>query len=383
MNRRAFLKAGMVGAAAASMSFSGADRLLYAQTTATTPVYRTLGRTGLRITAVGYGTDLTSEYEVIRAGVDMGINYLDTARRYLHGRGEEIVSRAVEGIRDKVYIATKTHGATKDAVLDDVEASLKSLRTDHVDVLHLHGLTDPKRAFDPEIRGVLVKLKEQGKVRFFGVSTHTNQAEVVNGIINDPDRFFDVVLVGYNFKSNPSVTQAIARAAKAGIGVIAMKTQAGGYRTTEMGSASPHQAALKWVLQDTNVTAAIPGMKTLDELRELVAVMGMKLTAADERVLRRYSQAIDPYYCRLCGECEKTCPNGVEISVVNRALMYAEGYEEHALAKATFHEASAASRCLACGECVARCVNGLRIAEKMRRARSLFAKGMSMPFEDR
>jgi NAD-dependent dihydropyrimidine dehydrogenase PreA subunit len=111
--------------------------------------------------------------------------------------------------------------------------------------------------------------------------------------------------------------------------------------------------------------------------------MGMKLTAADERVLRRYSQAIDPYYCRLCGECEKTCPNGVEISVVNRALMYAEGYEEHALAKATFHEASAASRCLACGECVARCVNGLRIAEKMRRARSLFAKGMSMPFEDR
>jgi aryl-alcohol dehydrogenase-like predicted oxidoreductase len=161
-------------------------------------------------------------------------------------------------------------------------------------VLHLHGLANPKRAFDPDIRGALVKLKEQGKVRFFGVSTHTNQAEVVDGITNDPDRFFDVALVGYNFKSDPSVKQAIARAAKAGIGVIAMKTQAGGYQTTETGSVSPHQAALKWVLQDTNVTAAIPGMKTLDELRELVAVMGVKLTSADERVLRRYSQAIDP-----------------------------------------------------------------------------------------
>jgi hypothetical protein len=129
MNRRAFLKAGMIGATAASLSLTGADRLLYAQTPVTTPVYRTLGRTGLRITEVGYGTDLASEYEAIRAGVDMGINYLDTARRYLHGRGEEIVSRAIEGIRDKVYIATKTHGATKDAVLGDVEASLKSLRT--------------------------------------------------------------------------------------------------------------------------------------------------------------------------------------------------------------------------------------------------------------
>jgi hypothetical protein len=170
-------------------------------------VHRTLGRTGLRITEVGYGTDLASEYEVIRAGVDMGINYLDTARRYLHGRGEEIISRAIEGIRDKVYIATKTHGKTKEAVLSDVETSLKSLRTDHVDVLHLHGLTGTRRAFDPDIRGALLKLKEQGKVRFFGVSTHTNQAEVVDGIINDPGRFFDVVLVGYNFKSDPSVKQ--------------------------------------------------------------------------------------------------------------------------------------------------------------------------------
>jgi predicted aldo/keto reductase-like oxidoreductase len=316
---------------------------------------------------------LTPEYEVIRAGVDMGINYLDTARGYLHGRSEEVVGRAIAGIRDKVYIATKTHGETKDAVLGDVETSLKSLRTDHVDVLHLHNLTDPKRAFDPDIRGVLVKLKERGKVRFFGVSTHTNQAEVIDGVVDDPDKFFSVVLVGYNFKSDPSVKQAIARATKAGLGVIAMKTQAGGYQTTEMGSMSPHQAALKWVLQDTNVTAAIPGMKTLAHLRELVPVMGMKLNAADERILRRYSQAIDPYYCRLCGKCEKTCPKGVEISVVNRALMYADGYREHALAQATFQEASAASSCLACEKCVARCANGLKIAEKMRRARSFFA----------
>ncbi len=195
----------------------------------------------------------------------------------------------------------------------------------------------------------------------------------MDGIVNDPERFFDVVFVAYNFKSDPSVKQAIARAAKAGIGVLAMKTMTGGYRIGERVSIGPHQAALKWVLQDANVAAAVAGMKTVDEIRELTQVMGVKFTSVDERVLRRYSQAIDPYYCRLCGKCEKTCPKGVEISVVNRALMYAEGYRDQALAKVTFHEASAAFRCADCGECVARCVNGLKIAEKMRRAQSLFA----------
>jgi hypothetical protein len=148
----------------------------------------------------------------------------------------------------------------------------------------------------------------------------------------------------------------------------------GGYQTGERVSIGPHQAALKWVLQDANVAAAVAGMKTVNEIRELTQVMGVKLTGADERILRRYSQAIDPYYCRLCGKCEKTCPKGVEISVVNRALMYADGYKEHALAQATFQEASAASCCPDCEECVARCANGLKIAEKMSRARSLFSQ---------
>jgi predicted aldo/keto reductase-like oxidoreductase len=114
-------------------------------------------------------------------------------------------------------------------------------------------------------------------------------------------------------------------------------------------------------------------MKTIDEIKELMQVMDTKFTSAHEQVLRRYSRAIDPYYCRLCGACEKTCPKGVEISVINRALMYAEGYKDSALAQAAFREASAASACLDCGECVARCVNGLKIGEKMHRARSLFA----------
>ena len=132
-------------------------------------------------------------------------------------------------------------------------------------------------------------------------------------------------------------------------------------------------ANLKWVLQDMNVATAIPGMRTVEQVAQMVPVMGMKLTRADERVLRNYAQAIAPYYCRLCGHCEGSCPNGVSISTINRALMYAEGYKEYALAKATFDEVSKASLCSTCSECVARCLNGLNIAEKMDQARSLFA----------
>ncbi len=307
INRRDFLKVGVAGAAAASIGLSSMGSLLYAQVP-TAPVFRTLGRTGLKVTAVSYGTMLTPEYEVIRAGIDMGINYLDTARRYLKGRSEEIVSKAIKGIRDKVYISTKSHADSPEELVNDVETSLKELQTDHVEIIHLHNLDNPSRAFRPEMRQALLTLRKQGKVRFFGVSTHTNQAEVINGVAGDPDKFFDVVLVGYNFKTDPSVKAAIANAAKAGMGVVAMKTQAGGYQTDTMGQISPHQAALKWVLQDTNVAAAIPGMKTLDHLRELVPVMGMKMTGRDERLLRRYSAAISPFYCTLCGECEKTCP---------------------------------------------------------------------------
>jgi uncharacterized protein len=313
---------------------------------------------------------------VIRAAFDMGVNYVDTARIYMNGRNEDIVGKALKGVRDKVYVATKTRpqSNTGEAIMRDVETSLRNLQTDRIDIIQLHSLDTPKRAFIQEVREACITLRQQGKVRFFGVTTHTNHAEVINGIIGDPDKFFDTILMAYNLKSNPDVKQAIARAAEAGIGVIAMKTQAGGYGTQELGPVSPHQAALKWVLQDKNVATAIPGIKTMSHLQELIPVRRMALTGSDSRILQRYADAIGPYYCTLCGQCEPTCPKGVRISVINRAIMYADGYGEHQLARSTFYgEARGADGCSACTECVTACVNKLNIAEKMRRARSLFA----------
>ena len=180
-----------------------------------------------------------------------------------------------------------------------------------------------------------------------------NPIEVVNALADDGSRFFDTILLSYNFKSGKELTDAIARAAKTGVGIIAMKTQVGGYVVPPLGKVSPHQAALKWVLNNSDVSVAIPGMKDLAELKENIAVMGMPLRAADESILRSYGAAVHPYYCHLCGLCEAGCSRGVEISTVNRSLMYAQGYRSHELARATYREIPPAASAAACLDCTA------------------------------
>ncbi|MCX5838518.1 MAG: aldo/keto reductase [Deltaproteobacteria bacterium] len=381
IDRREFLRMGLAGTTSV---FLGWDSLADAMQIAAAgpfvfpaPVYRTLGRTGLKITIVSFGAMLTPEPEVMEIAFDHGVNYVDTARRYMGGRNEETVGRALKGKRDKIYVATKISPASrsKEAIFKDVETSLRELGTDHVDIIQLHNVTGREdRISNPEIRETLVRLKEQGKVRFFGVTSHTNEAEVLNALVDDKDRFFDTALVKYNFKSNSETKEAIARAARANIGVIAMKTLAGGYAADMPGPFSPHQAAIKWALQDEHVAATIPGMRNITELREDIAVMGMSFGYIDQLLLKRYGAAVASDYCHLCGQCEATCPNGVAISTINRCLMYAVAYRSPALAKSTYHEipsSLSASTCLDCSECVAKCNNGLDIPVKMKMARKL------------
>lgn len=384
INRRAFIKAGMVGTATVLLSPPALAESLLQTTSPSTfsfpkPVYRTLGRTGLKISVVSFGAMLTPEPEVIRVAIENGINYIDTARKYMGGKNEEIVAKAIKGMRDRLFIATKTlpESSSRADIVRDVETSLKTLGTDHIDIIQLHNVTGRERILNAETREALTMLKKQGKVRFCGVTTHKNEVDVLNALVDDPDRFFDTCLVKFNFKSEKEVSAAIVRAASAGIGIIAMKTQAGGYDTNGMGRISQHQAALKWALQSPGVTAAIPGMKNISQLKEDIAVMGMRFTYADQRRLERYAEAIEPFYCNFCGSCENGCPRGVEISTVNRALMYAEGgYHDLSLARSTYGELprqSTPAACISCEGCSARCVNGIDIAAKMDRARAILS----------
>jgi len=378
LDRRSFLKLGSVGIAAAA---AGKPRQGgAAESAATEPadtVTRTLGRTGMKVSVVGLGTLRMSEPAVIQAALDRGINYIDTARSYMGGKVEEVVGEATKGRRDKLYIATKIKPKSKEQMFSDAEASLRALATDHVDVLFVHSLTSKEQVMNETSREVVAELRRQGKTRFVGVSTHKNEVAVIDAVLEDPDKLFDVVLVRYNFKERPEIKEAIARAAKAGIGIVAMKTQAKtGYDTKELGDISPHQAALKWVLNDPNVAVAVPGMVDLAQVKENTEVMGMKLSTVDRQILSRYGRAIEPYYCQACGACEATCPKGIDIAAVNRCLMYAEGYGDIELARTTYAELPrelSVAACTDCPECVAECRYGIEIGARIRDAKALFA----------
>jgi len=375
LSRRRFLAlaAGTAGAGALAASTATTSFAQTASETSIPLVYRTLGRTGLKITVVSYGAFKTTEQSVIEAAFDMGINFVDTARHYVEGQNEILVGRALKGYRDKVHVCTKVWLDTIEKMRLSLDESLAAMKIDYVDVFMLHKVESKDHVNNPEYRDLLVNAKKQGKAKFLGVSTHQNEIEVINAVIDDPDKLYDTILVAYNFQSSPELKAAIARAAQAGIGILVMKTQAGGYQTKELGDVSPHQAALKWVFQDKNITAAIPSMTDFAQLQEDVAVMGkLEMTQADRDTLDQYARAIAPYHCRRCGSCEGTCPMGVDIQAVNRCMMYAEGYRDIVLARSTYgeiRENGGLGLCGNCSQCTARCRHGLDLPQRLSLAR--------------
>ena len=378
IKRRDFLKLGVVTATSAAVGLSVGKVLEAAISPAVTPIYRTLGRTGLKVTIVSFGAMLTPEHEVMEAAFDMGINYVDTARRYMGGRNEEIVGRALKGRRDKVYLATKTvsSSSSKKDMFADVETSLSKLKTDYIDVIQLHSLSSKDRAFIPETREALLELRKQGKVRFLELLPTPIRQRFSTPLLMILQNFSMSPLLVTISKAVQILRRPLLAAAKSGIGIVAMKTQAGGYKTDALGPISPHQAALKWALQDTNVTCAIPGMQNMAMFQDDIAVMGMKMSQADTRVLERYPRQSPHTIAISALTCEATCPNQVAISTINRSLMYLEGYGSKELASVTYGGiplSRTASQCINCNDCVAHCVNGLNIAEKMRQARTHLA----------
>ena len=328
--------------------------------------HRILGRTGLALSAVGYGAMRTTDPAIIHRAIDLGINYIDTAHAYMDGYSEVIVGKVLKRRRRDAYVATKVHIESVDKMMASLEASLKSLQTDYVDIIQLHGLNAVSQIQDEKALTTLRRMKEQGKARYIGFTTHRNQVELIRAAISMD--FYDMILAAYNFKSPNELGEVIQQAAKVDIGIIAMKTQAGGYRKHEMGNLSPHQAALKWVLQNPSVTAAIPSMVTYGQLDENIGAMNSDMGWLDRKTLDRYSSAIDKDYCRMCEHCTSQCPNDVDVPDVNRSLMYAAGYGDFDLASKTYWAIPLSKRpdiCEDCRRCRVRCLHGLNVREKM------------------
>jgi predicted aldo/keto reductase-like oxidoreductase len=385
-SRRNFLAAGLALPAAglASATSSPTPSALAPQQAAPTPgkvTYRVLGKTGLKVSTCGYGCMITSDPTVITRAVDMGINYFDTSRGYQSGQNERMVGAALGAKRKDVFLSSKCDQKTGAGNLAEIDTSLKELNTDHLDVWLLHGLGTPAEITDDRVEA-LRKAKEQGKVRFIGMSTHTLPA-VVDRVI---EAKLEVVQVQYNFTSAAEWGPALDKLQKAGIGVVAMKVMAkvgrGRGRGADAAPPPPARpanfapAALKWAIRNPVIATTVPSMTDIDQLEQNFSVMAQAFTDADQKILTARLEEITPYFCRMCGTCAGQCPQGLPVADMVRFVMYADGYGQFPLGRENFQRMSAGHQAVKCGDCptcVVKCPHGVTVAERMMRAQELFA----------
>ncbi len=334
--------------------------------------FRTLGRTGLKVTAVSMGVMNCSDPAVLQRAFDLGINFYDTADCYMHGHNEEMVGKAFEGKRQKVFIQTKVHPHDEKKMRASVERSLLRLRTDYIDVLVWHGHSTPEEVSDPKLFEFMSKMKKEGKVRFTGFSAHSKMAPLLKEAAKL--NFHDVALVSYNFTHSKALKEAVALAAKSGIGIVAMKTQAGGYKKEKMGGLSPHQAALKYILMDPNVSAAVPGVTTIEQIEECAAVMGASFSRRDLDEVKQYQSFLQGRICTMCGGCVGECPDGVHYGDLLRLVMYHDGYQNGGLVKEALGKSPILrniDQCSECSSCSIVCRRGVDIQAQIQMARRI------------
>ncbi|MGD0200495.1 MAG: aldo/keto reductase [Bryobacteraceae bacterium] len=380
-SRRSFLAAGLAlpaaGLAIPTRSAPEAP-VPEAPAPAGKPVFRTLGKTGMKVTSVACGCMITSDPSVIERAADMGINYFDTARGYQGGNNERMVGTALKSRRKQLYLSTKTGAHDKQGALEHLDQSLSELGTDYVDVWHLHGKSSAEE-LTPDLLEAQQIAKKAGKIRFAGVSLHSGHASIIPAAIRSSQ--IDVLLISYNFSMGSSLDALIDQAHAAGLGLVAMKVMAGGFRRNREGS--PNRAiltregamgaALRWVLKNPKIGTTIPSMTDMEQLEDNFKSMPAPFSAADEKTLTAHLDRIRPLYCRMCGECDGACPKGLPVAEVLRSLMYAEGYGQFALGREHYASLELAARCSDCPGCQVECPNGVKVARRMLRAQELFA----------
>ncbi len=287
-----------------------------------------------------------------------------------------MVGVALGAKRKDIFLASKCDNRAGSGILAELDTSLKELNTDHLDVWHLHGLSDPAQISD-ELLDAQHKAKQQGKIRFMGVSTHNLPAIVDRAI----EAKLEVVQVQYNFASAASYGPAIEKLNRAGVGVIAMKVMArsggrGGRGTQPQRPAPFALAALKWAINNPGIATTVPSMTDIDQLEQNFKAMSERFTDADATVLSARLEEIGPYFCRMCGHCDGQCPKGLPVADIVRFVMYADGYGQFPLGRENFLRMPAEHqnvRCSDCTNCAVQCPHGVRVAAQLSRAQELFA----------
>lgn len=333
--------------------------------------YRTLGKTGLKVSQLGFGgipiqrIDAARTKALMHRLMELGINYIDTARGYTVS--EEYLGYALEGIRDSFILATKSMARDRAGMERDIAISLQNLRTDYIDLYQIHNPTPDDLDHVCAPGGALEALREAkaaGKIRHLGVTAHTNA--VFEKALSLP--WVETIMFPYNLVETQGET-LMRRCTEQNVGFIVMKPLAGG-------AIEDATLALRFIMQNRDVSVVIPGMAEEQELVQNVAACcdSTPLTAAELQKIDAIRAELGTSFCRRCNYC---APCTAGISIYSMFLM--EGYltryglEDWARARYAAMEKTA-SDCVGCGVCESRCPYHLPIRDMLKRVADKFGK---------
>ena len=331
-----------------------------------------LGRTGLKVKILGFGgipIQRVTEEEaigVVRRCHELGINYYDTARGYTVS--EERIGKALEDVREEVILATKSGRRTGEEMEEELETSLRNLRTDWIDVYQLHNVSSMDAWERIKAPGgaleALYKAQEEGRIRHLGITSH--DPAVLADIVRED--IFETIMISYNYLTLKPEEELLPLCHEMNVGTIIMKPFGGG-------AFSNANTALKFVLSREHVDIAIPGMMTVDEVEENLGVASDAHTISEGELelIERDRVELGSRFCRACNYCQP-CPQEVPITFVLRAesqFLKRMGWRpgtDVRIAEAV----EKAGSCIECGECEGRCPYHLPIRQLLpERAASL------------
>ncbi|MBN2897424.1 MAG: aldo/keto reductase [Clostridia bacterium] len=331
---------------------------------------RRLGQTGLEVTEVGFGgipiqhLDAVQTKEILDACLESGMNFIDTARGYTVS--ESFIGEAIEGQRDQWIIATKSTSRDYEGMKADVAISLSNLRTDYIDLYQFHFVKTmedlDKILSENGAYKALLEAKAEGKIGHIGITSHS--VDVLSEALDRGG--FETI----QFPYNPVESQGEAifeRAKGLDIGVILMKPIAGG-------AIRQGEISIKYVLNNPNVTVAIPGMDSVDQVRKNSAVgkEPLALTKEDLDIIREIKDELDGAFCRRCNYCAP-CSQGIDIPLQFVVEGYLMRYHLEEWAYGRYSSLAVKSdNCIQCGVCETRCPYDLPIGEMMKRVSKNF-----------
>lgn len=325
---------------------------------------RRLGRTGLEVTPISFGAlpiqrcTMEEAGPILNAVLDMGINFVDTARAYTDSEAK--IGRHISSRRKEYYLATKSMARDRENMAKDIETSLTNMQTDYIDLYQVHNIKT-RADFDAVMApgGALEALKEAkaaGKIGHIGVTGHN--VELLIEAIKTGE--FSTVQVPFNFIETGALKELFPLAKSLDVGRIVMKPLGGGQvRSTDL--------ALRFILEQ-DISVAIPGMDKLEQVEQnLKAAKEFKpLTEEERAILKAEAEAIGPNFCRRCGYC-MPCAAGIDIpQVFIFHLQYTSYGLKDAIPKRYAGLKAKASDCIECGACEKRCPYDLPIRERMK-----------------